>query len=295
MSTEQLGKTSWFSGGVLLATLAGTVGLAIASGRGDRQAAEPSEPTRSETPSSPADARTGAASAWPLQSVIREFTPDRAPRPAERPLGAVSPGASAAPGNGKAYVIAAIGDSLTDPKSHGGKYLEYVKKRCKGSRIDNYGKGGSMVNQMRRRFLEVVLPNPIPYSHLVVFGGVNDLYSDKTAGRTPEKIAADLSLIYAKAKQRGMKVVAITVAPWGGFSRYYNDRRGENTRRVNEWIQAELAEGKVDHVVDAYALLSCGRPEYLCPEWAIDGIHFNAKGHEVLGRALVEEAFPDCR
>src|SRR6185295_4881792 len=40
------------------------------------------------------------------------------------------------------YVIAAIGDSLTDPRSHGGGYLEYLKERCPGLEIDNFGKGG---------------------------------------------------------------------------------------------------------------------------------------------------------
>jgi lysophospholipase L1-like esterase len=57
-------------------------------------------------------------------------------------------------------------------------------------------------------------------------------------------------------------------------------------------------EGKVDHVVDAYLLLSCGDPEKLCPDFVPpfnDGLHFNAKGHAQLGEALFEDVFSDCR
>jgi len=194
-----------------------------------------------------------------------------------------------------AYIIAAIGDSLTDPKSHGGKFLDVVKSHCPQTRIDNYGRGADMVNQMRRRFLSDILPNPVRYTHLVVFGGVNDLYSDQTAGRTPEKIARDLLDMYAKASARGMRIVALTVAPWGGFTRYYNATRGANTRQLNQWIRDQFDVGTVQHVVDAYTLLSCGRPEYLCADYSVDGIHFNAKGHQVLGEALFKEAFADCK
>src|SRR5262245_22590671 len=44
-------------------------------------------------------------------------------------------------------VIAALGDSLTDERVHGGGYLNYVARRCPESRIDNFAKGGAMVNQ----------------------------------------------------------------------------------------------------------------------------------------------------
>jgi lysophospholipase L1-like esterase len=200
-------------------------------------------------------------------------------------------------------VVAAIGDSLTDPKSHGGKYLDVLRERAPESRFDSYGKGGEMVNQMRRRFARDVLGEPpIPgkpkYTHVIVFGGVNDLYSDLTAGRTVEKITRDLTYMYDRARGHGMKVVAITVSPWGGFGRYYNEKRGRATEVLNAWIMGQRARGKVDAVVDAYELLSCGDPIRLCPTYFApfrDGIHFGKKGHEKLGRALYEAAFKTCR
>jgi lysophospholipase L1-like esterase len=201
------------------------------------------------------------------------------------------------------YVVAAIGDSLTDSRAGGGKYLAHLREKCPESRFDNYGVGGEMVNQMRRRFARDVLgdpPDPTKprYTHVIVFGGVNDLYSDLTAGRTVEKISRDLTIMYESARQRGLRVVALTVAPWGGFRRYYNEKRGRATSELNGWIKDQAERGLVHHVVDAYALLSCGQPERLCEEYSKpfkDGLHFGPIGHQRLGEALEQTVFSDCR
>ena len=203
----------------------------------------------------------------------------------------------------KRHVVAAIGDSLTDTKSHGGKYLETLRTRCPESRFDAWGKGGEMVNQMRKRFARDILGEPRDpdkprpeYTDVIVFGGVNDLYSDETAGRTVEKIEKDLSAMYAMAKKRGLRVVAINVAPWGGFTKYFTPHRGDTTRQLNAWIAMQVDAKAIDASVDAHGLLSCGDADRLCPDFAWkDGIHFNAKGHERLGEALFGAAFSDCK
>jgi lysophospholipase L1-like esterase len=233
------------------------------------------------------------ASAAPLSA---SAVPSDAPM-AEPPTAPATP-ANAPLGTRHHYAIAAVGDSLTDPRSHGGGYLDYVKQRCPNVEIDNFGRGGTMVNQMRRHFDEEVASSPKQYTHLIVFGGVNDLYSDLTALRTPAKIEADLSYMYSTAKARGMKVVAITVAPWGGFRRYFNPSRAEATHAVNAWLREQPSKGKVDRVVDAYRLLSCGDPDTLCDRFFKpfkDGIHFGPDGHRLLGEALYRAAFSDCQ
>ena len=193
------------------------------------------------------------------------------------------------------YQVAALGDSLTDPRSGGGKYLDYLRERCPKSRFDGYGKGGDMVNQMRKRFIAAARGGA-GYSHVIVFGGVNDVLSDKTAHRTPAKIGADLTAIYGAARGNGAKLVAITVAPWGAF-RDYNPERAEATRTVNRWIKEQLVNGAIDFVVESGPVLACGDPERLCPRFAgqfKDGIHFGAEGHAALGAALYEQVFKDC-
>jgi lysophospholipase L1-like esterase len=177
-----------------------------------------------------------------------------------------------------------------------------------------------MVNQMRRRFFsQVVAPGAPAYSHVIVFGGVNDLYSDLTAGRTNDKIERDLMAMYRAARERGAQVVAITVTPWGGFSKYFNARRGRATRALNRWIldrapgplleqapggPASPADKKqrgparaVDYAIDGFSLLSCGDPDRLCDRYAApfrDGLHFGPAGHQVLGEAVYKQALTDC-
>lgn len=207
--------------------------------------------------------------------------------------------------NKKTYTVAAIGDSLTDAKSHGGKYLDYLREKCPASRFDNYGKGGQMVNQMRKRFARDVLGDPPvagedkpAYSHVIVFGGVNDLYSDLTAKRTPKLIQKDLMAMYEAARAKGMKVIALTVSPWGGFSSYYNGTRGGNTLILNRWISSQLEAKTIDYVIDTYSMLSCGNSERLCPEVSKpfkDGLHFGPEGHQRIGKALYDKVFSDCR
>ena len=194
-------------------------------------------------------------------------------------------------------MVAAIGDSLTDPRSGGGGYLAYLKTRCPGLELDNFAKGGAMVNQMRHTFDERVAASGKSYTHLIVFGGVNDLYSDLTALRTPAKIEADLGTMYDWAHAHGARVVALTVAPWGGFKRYFNASRAATSHELNDWIRAQPSAGRVDHVVDAYALLSCDDPDQLCERFLKpfdDGLHFGPEAHRILGQALFLSAFSDC-
>ena len=196
-----------------------------------------------------------------------------------------------------------MGDSLTDFRAQGGRYLKFLAEKCPESRFDSYGVGGEMVNQMRKRFAADILgippdPGKPKYTHVIVFGGVNDLYSDLTAGRTVKKITTDLGAMYAAAHEHGVTVVAVTVTPWGGFTRYFTPARAATTAEVNRFILAQRAAGTVDFAVDAYPLLSCGTPYLLCEAYSKpfnDGLHFGPEGHRRLGEALFRDVFADCR
>lgn len=200
------------------------------------------------------------------------------------------------------YVVAAMGDSLTDPRSHGGKYLNYLRERCTNSRFDSYGVGGQMVNQMRKRFARQVLgipaneEDPKPkYTHVIILGGINDICSDESAKRTNDKIQADLSAMYRMAHEHGIRVIALTLPPWGGFKRYYNERRAASTHTINRFIREQALTVAVGSVLDIYPILSCGDPELLCDEYGWpDKVHWSAKGHEVVGKALYAHDFADC-
>lgn len=190
-----------------------------------------------------------------------------------------------------------LGDSLTDEKVGGGGFVRILREHCAKATFDNRAKGGFMVNQIRKRLETEVLPENGHYSHAIVFGGVNDLYSDQTANRSLARIESDLTRIYSALKARGTDVIAITVTPWGGFKRWFTPERGKNTLTLNGWIQSQPSSGTIWTALDAYPLLSCGDPERLCPELAAplkDGLHFGKLGHKKLAEALLAGPFKSC-
>lgn len=197
------------------------------------------------------------------------------------------------------YVVAAMGDSLTDPKSQGGKYLDVLKTRCPKSRFDSYGKGGNMVNQMRKRFERDVFGEGTgetrpAYTHVIVLGGIGDILSNETAKRTPKLIEADLGKMYELARAHGAKVIALTLPPWGG-AKAYDSARDVMTQEVNRFVKSTTANGQADFAVDIYPLLSCGDAKKLCDDFAFkDHLHWNAKGHDVVGDELATKVFADC-
>lgn len=218
-------------------------------------------------------------------------------------LPAVGAPTSAAPPAARRYVVAAIGDSLTDPRAGGAKYLRELARRCPESRFDAYGIGGQRTEHMRWRFAQDVLsrgtqwrPRP-SYTHVIVLGGVNDLASLSLSGSRIQRIQANLGHMYAAAKARGVAVVALTVPPWGKL-RGVNDRRVEATERLNSWILEQEHSGEVSRAIDLGPLLSCGDPQVLCPSYRrfpTDWIHWGATGHEVVAAALHREVFSDCK
>ncbi|MFO0659609.1 MAG: GDSL-type esterase/lipase family protein [Polyangiaceae bacterium] len=275
-----------------------TIGLASCTGpRGAETTTARTEASSTVTPMSSASSTSESPS---VSEPIASTTPS-----ASAALPPLPPASSASNPNGKKkYLVAAMGDSLTDAKSHGGKFLDYLRNKCPQSTFDNYGKGGQMVNQMRKRFAHDVLGEgvdaadaPPKYTHVIVFGGVNDLCSDKTAKRTVPKIERDLSEMYRMAHEHQMKVVGITVTPWGGFTKFYEPSRAATTKQLNAWLRKGPSRGEIDTVIDGYALLSCDDPEKLCAEFVPpfkDGLHFNKMAHDKLGEALFQAVFSDC-
>ena len=203
---------------------------------------------------------------------------------------------------GRRYVVAAIGDSLTDPRSGGGKYLKSLAERCPESRFDAYGVGGQRTDHMRWRLTEDLFGRSTPwhkrpqYTHVIILGGVNDLAAATPRDARIERIKGNLSQMYRTARSRGVSVVALTLPPWGRL-RGIPDKRAGATDALNAWILEQQGSGAVDHAVDIYGALSCGDARLLCPKhrrFANDHIHWGTAGHSVVAELLHREVFSDC-
>lgn len=200
------------------------------------------------------------------------------------------------------YVVAAIGDSLTDPKSHGGIYLEVLQQRCPKSLFSSYGVGGNMASMMRTRFLRDVFgEDPAgtttsdrpAWTHVIILGGLGDVLSNLTAKKTAKSIQRDIGWMVEETHKRHAKVLVLTLPPWAG-AKQYDGVRGQMARDVNVWIAAESGRS-LDATFDTRPVLSCGQPEKLCDGLAFkDGLHWSREGQTKLGEALAAGPFADC-
>jgi lysophospholipase L1-like esterase len=201
------------------------------------------------------------------------------------------------------YVVAAIGDSLTDTRVGGGRYMKMLQERCPESRFDAYGVGGQQTRHMRNRIAGDVFGEKLPrwmperpkYTHLVVLGGVNDLsvgvLTESRLGPTRDNLTA----MYTIAREHGVKVVAVTVPPWGHV---HGPRDLAISDGLNAWILERARAGAVDAVADVAPLLECGTDRQLCLTYRkipSDFVHWSEQGHRVVANALFEAAFSDCR
>lgn len=215
-------------------------------------------------------------------------------------LAAAAP--SPEPGATRRYSVAAVGDSLTDPRSGGGKYLQELAHRCPESRFDAYGVGGQRTDHMRWRFAHDVLGRgrrhpPPRYDHVIVLGGVNDVLSAGIHHAPIARIQRNLTYMYGLATRADVRVVAVTIPPWGRLAGVH-DERVRATDRLNAWILARAKHGDVDHAVDIRAALTCGDERSLCPKlrrFPNDLVHWNATGHRAVAELLHRQVFSDCR
>jgi hypothetical protein len=201
------------------------------------------------------------------------------------------------------YVVAAIGDSLTDFRSGGGKYLRRLRELCPESRFDSYGIGGQRTDHMRWRLSQNLFGRGTPwsprpsYTHVIILGGVNDLAAASPRSARIRRIQKNLAGMYQTARARGVRVVAVTLPPWGRL-RGVRDARASATLELNQWILEQARSGAVDHAVDIHGSLSCGDRDFLCPKnrrFANDHVHWGAAGHSIVADALHREVFADCR
>jgi lysophospholipase L1-like esterase len=177
--------------------------------------------------------------------------------------------------DGEPRRVACLGDSLT---ADGGYCRELRRRLPEGSVVRIFGYGGAQSSTIRHHLPEVLAWRP---SDVVVLAGVNDLPAIGGAGVA----ATNLSKIYDAVRSKGIRVVAVQITPWHGYSSAAN--REQNTFTLNDWIAYEAA---VDEVVPTDSLGDYNY-ELLSKYDSGDGLHLNSAGQRALGALIAARGF----
>ncbi len=217
-----------------------------------------------------------------------------------------------------AKAIAVLGDSITD--GHGvasntdTRWPDYLAARLQASPatraigVLNLGIGGNRVledglgpNAIARFDRDVLARSGVRY--LVILEGVNDLgVLTRDAPASPaahralvQRMLSAYAQIVARAHDRGIKVIAGTIMPYGASDYYHPTAANEIDRAaINAWLRAP---GHADAVIDFDAIMRDPKhPERLRKDLdSGDGLHPSAAGYRLMGYSVPLSLFTSRR
>jgi lysophospholipase L1-like esterase len=187
--------------------------------------------------------------------------------------------------------VYAIGDSLIGTDAAGTQPLFHLRGMLgDGVYFKAQGVGGQTSAQIRARLQRDVLERTPKPDTCIVLAGVNDIQARRSAA----EIIANLTAIYQRLLDTGVRPIALTIYPFGDHMSW--TPAGELTRQqvrdwMHRWLPVELPEVEVVDVEDVLGDLSDParpriRADYVDPA----GIHTNAAGAAAVARALVERS-----
>lgn len=247
------------------------------------------------------DTSGNGTAACPLASSPSQFTWDN-----QASIGSQScPVPSQIRCNTRGKRIIAIGDSLTQPS----QYIEKLAQACGHTIVANkavhsaktgpgFGGPTSLKEQLQAIFTDPSIDlNSV--DDLLVLGGANDIASGSALRSTNPQIPENNLLdIYKLAKTKHIRVIAITMTPWGAYNggNSWDTAKKNRLAQLNNWIrnngQDTAGNAYIDVVVDFYSTGKDGKDDNLiCSDLTKDGIHLNAQGSSVLAELIASRAY----
>jgi lysophospholipase L1-like esterase len=186
-------------------------------------------------------------------------------------------------------LIVAMGDSTTagtpafkspreaPPDGQGdvtSQYAYWLMEAHPSWQVVNQGINGQRSDQIHARFEEdVVAKRP---AVVVIIAGVNDVYQ----GRAADHVIGELSAMYRRAREAGIKVIAGSIIPYNTATADQNARM----HQINEWIRSQASAMGVRFVDTRAAVSSSDGPDQLTG--SPDGLHPDAPGYRRMAEAL---------
>jgi lysophospholipase L1-like esterase len=198
-------------------------------------------------------------------------------------------------------VIVAMGDSTTagtpgfaspreaPPDGRGdqtSQYAYWLMKAHPGWTVVNQGVNGERSDQIRARFgQDVVARHP---AVVIIIAGVNDVYQ----GRPAQQVKDELTAMYHRARESGIRVVAGTIIPYNVATPDQNSAMHD----INDWIRAQAKMADLVCVDTRAAVAAADHPDLLAS--SPDGLHPDAAGYRRMADAIapaVEQALRGSR
>jgi len=155
------------------------------------------------------------------------------------------------------------------------QYAYWLVKAHPGWDVINQGINAQRSDQIRARFEEDVVANKPAF--VVIIAGANDIYQ----GRDVEHVTTELSAMYRRAREAGIKVVAGSIIPYDTATRDQNARM----HAINDWIRAQTAADPNLRFVDTRAAVAApGDPDRLIS--SPEGLHPDAAGYRKMADAI---------
>jgi lysophospholipase L1-like esterase len=187
-------------------------------------------------------------------------------------------------------LIVAIGDSTTagtpafksprEAPPHGAgdatsQYAHWLMQAHPDWEVINQGINAQRSDQIRERFEEDVIA--LRPALVVIIAGVNDVYQGRDVGH----VKAQLSAMYARARNAGIKVVAGSIIPYNTATADQNARM----HAINEWIRAQAGADRNIRFADTRAAVAAADdPDRLAS--SPDGLHPDSAGYRKMADAI---------
>ena len=134
---------------------------------------------------------------------------------------------------------------------------------------------------MQARFATDVLSKD-NVKYVVIWGGVNSVRADVSAA----SIESELQAMYTAAHNKGIKVVAVNIAPFKNFNiaPIWTTTRQTVLDAVNAWIAGSAAD--VDYKIDVYTLLQGASQALNATYDGGDHLHLSTAGYNAVATAI---------
>jgi len=185
--------------------------------------------------------------------------------------------------------IIALGDSLTtgfqsptaeNPDGDSTPYGAFLQERLGASaEVLVLGLNGELTGGMAMRLGRDVIP--LRPDYVVILGGANDL----GWGAKPGDIMRNLTAMYERSREAGIKPVAATVPSIRGADSLIPPRQ-ILCRMILDYCKTESQD-----VVDLFTATAEPKTLRLAEKYSNDGLHLTTEGYRLLADLLYEQVF----